>query len=524
MSLKAPGPRWALTAGFAIAAAFAPCMTRGVWAVVADSTAAHVTVDAGRTVRVVDGRFFGLNATMWDAALAAPETTALLAAAATRTLRFPGGSLSDEYHWRTNATLDNTWTWAAGFDDFARVALALNACVFLTANYGTGTPEEAAEWVRYSNVTKRYGFKFWEIGNENYGLWETDAQAVPHDPFTYANRFKVYMERMKAVDPTIHVGAVVTAGEDSFANNMSHPATNPRTGVVHHGWTPVLLSTLRLLGVTPDFAIYHRYEQAPGWESDAGLLQSAKTWPNDASDLRRQLSDYLGDTGSRVELVVTENNSVYSNPGKQTTSLVNGLFMADSAGTVLQTEFNALLWWDVRNSQETGNNNGAWLYGWRQYGDYGVISTASAVGSATSFEPYPTYYAVKLLSRFAHGGDLVVPAQSDNPLFAVYAVRGSDGSLKLLVINKSPTAEITATVDLSGFDPAPSAAVHSYGIAQDEAARTGVGSPDVAVSTADIPGTTFTVPFAPYSVSVLSLTPAAPPHLIRRALRRAGAP
>jgi len=44
--------------------------------------------------------------------------------------------------------------------------------------------------------------------------------------------------------------------------------TNPRTGAVHKGWTPILLDTLRQLGVTPDFVVYHRYEQAPGGESD----------------------------------------------------------------------------------------------------------------------------------------------------------------------------------------------------------------------------------------------------------------
>ena len=490
----------------------------------AEKATAHFTVDATATVRPVDGRFFGLNAPIWDEAFATAETTDLLALAGTRVLRFTGGSLSNQYHWKTNTTLDNTWTWATSFDEFAGVAIALGAGVFVTVNYGTGTPEEAAEWVTYSNVTNRYGFKFWEIGNENYGPWEADIQAVPHDPYTYAVRAREYIAQMKAADPTVRVGVVVITGEDSFVNNLSHPATNPRTGRVHYGWTPVLLTTLRALGVTPDFAIYHRYEQAPGSESDAGLLQSARTWPDDARDLRRQLTDYLGPAGASVELVVTENNSVYTNPGKQTTSLVNGLFLADSVGNLLQTEFNALLWWDLRNSQETGNNNSGRLYGWRPYGDYGVISTQSAGGSATSYEPYPTYYVAKLLSRFAHGGDLVVQARSDHPFLAVFAVRGSDSSLRLLVINKSPTAALTASIDLAGFVPHPTASVDSYGIPQDEAARTGEASPDLASSTLEVPGPSFTATFAPYSVSVVSLQSSPPHRVIRKVLRRAGEP
>jgi len=479
----------------------------------------QVTIDAARVLRTVDERVFGLNAAMWDEYFPARETTSLLAAAGVRALRFPGGSLSNEYHWETNTTLENTWEWATGFDEFAGVASALAAHVFISVNYGTGTPEEAAAWVRYANVELGLGVEYWEIGNENYGAWETDRQAVPHDPYTYAQRSRDYIAAMKAADPTIRVGVVVITGEDSYATHATHPATNPRTGLVHHGWTPVLLATLRTLGVTPDFVIYHRYEQAPLHESDAVLLQSAATWPLDVADLRQQLSDYLGDAGAGVEICVTEHNSVYTRPGKQTTSLVNGLFLADAVGNVLRTEVGAYLWWDVRNSQEHLNNNSDSLYGWRQYGDYGVISSPSDGGSATAYEPYPAYYALKLLAHFARHGDLVVDAVSGHALLGVHAARRGDGRLSLLVINKSPTATLTASITLSGFVPAGPAAVRSYGIPQDEAARTGAGSPDLAESALAVPGTVFTASFAPYSVTVVTIAPAFTPRPPRRLFR-----
>src|SRR5206468_735377 len=194
--------------------------------------------------------------------------------------------------------------------------------------------------------------------------------------------------QMKVVDPTIKIGAVVVTGEDGYDNGYTgHPATNPRTGQTHYGWTPVMLTTLKSLGVTPDFLIFHRYPQAPGAESDAGLLASSTSWAADAADLRRQLNDYLGAAAAHVELVCTENNSVYANPGKQTTSLVNGLFLADSIGSAMQTEFNAVVWWDLRNAQEAGNNNSTSLYGWRLYGDYGIVDDADPAGPA---DRYPT--------------------------------------------------------------------------------------------------------------------------------------
>ncbi len=517
----------------------------------------NLAIDASQPVRTVDERVFGLNVVIWDPQASSAQTISLLKAIDLRAVRVPGGSLSDEYHWLTNTSLANTWTWATGFDGFANLITSLNVQAFVTVNYGTGTPEEAAGWVAYANASstlqntaadvpigvdangfdwKTAGYwsslrnsaplatndgrnflranrssplslKYWEIGNECYGTWETDQQTVPHDPYTYATRAAAYMAKMKAVDPSIKIGVVAVTGEDSSVNNTSHPVTNPNTGITHNGWTPVMLTRLKALGVTPDSLIYHRYEQAPGQETDAGLLQRAATWPADAADLRKQLTDYLGAAGAGVELVVTENNSVYSNTGKQTTSLVDGLYLADSTANLLQTEFNSLLWWDLRNGPDNTNNNSSSLYGWRNYGDYGVISTPSSFGSATYYDPYPTYYVMKLLSHFARGGDTVVRATSSSNLLSVYAVHSIEDTLCLLIINKDPVNALNASVALTGFTPGATATVYSYGKPQDDAAKPGgAGSADIAASTINVSGSTLAVTFASYSATVISLS------------------
>src|ERR1035437_3081828 len=376
----------------------------------------NITVDASQAIRTVDARLFGVNTAVWDGVFDTPTTTNLLTTMGNQALRFPGGSLSDDYHWATNTTDSNTWQWATSFDIFAQVASTVGAQAFVTANYGSGTPAEAAAWVQESNVTHHYGFKDWEIGNECYGSWETDTNTRPHDPYTYAQHFQQYYTQMKAVDPTIKVGAVAVTGEDAYANYTDHPVVNPRTGQSHNGWTPVMLATMRSLRITPDYLIYHRYAQSPGDESDQGLLLSNSTWSTDAADLRQQLNDYLGAAvAPSVELDNTENNSVSTNPGKQTTSLVNGLFLADSICAAMNTEFNSVVWWDLRNGQETGNNNSGTLYGWRQYGDYGVVDSADPAGPA---DTYPTFYVETLLQQFARGGDRLVSSASDYPLLS----------------------------------------------------------------------------------------------------------
>ncbi|MGH6996448.1 MAG: immunoglobulin domain-containing protein, partial [Stellaceae bacterium] len=204
----------------------------------------------------------------------------------------------------------------------------------------------------------------------------------------------------------------------------------------------------------------------------------------------------------------TENNSVSSHPGKQTTSLINALFYADSVANVLQTEFNSLIWWDVRNGPDFGENNSASLYGWRRYGDYGVLTSPAAGGPSDYYTGYPAYYALKLLSYFARGGDQIVPVTSSSNFISGYAAKRADGTLALLVINKSPGVTTSVNFTINGYTPAADATVYSYGMPQDTAAENTSGSTDIAQTSLSGVGASFTTSFDPYSISVIALAPA----------------
>jgi alpha-N-arabinofuranosidase len=465
----------------------------------------NVSVHGSQGIREVDPRMFGLNTAIWDGSFNTATTADLLNEVDNQALRFPGGSASDAYHWQTNTSEGQTFQWATNFDAFANIAVTTKAQVFITVNYGTGTPEEAAAWVKYSNKTKDYGFKYWEVGNENYGTWEADKNTRPNDPVTYATRFKEYSRKMKAMDSSIKIGAVILADEDGQSNYTDETVTNPRTGATHHGWSAVMLATFKQLHFFPDFVIYHRYEQGPGGENDLFLLNSSKSWGNDAASIRQMLNDYMGSDAKRIQIDCTENNSVYGNPGKQTTSLVNGLFMADSLGNIMKTEFRSFFWWDLRNGVETGNNNSPSLYGWRKYGDYGIVNYNVPAAPA---DRYPTFYVYKLLTHYARGGETVVNASSDYNLLGVYAVRDHHSkTLNVLIINKHPNATLNVNLSVDGFKVSPHAKVFSYGIPQDEAARTGTGSADVTQATATLAGQAFTYAPAPYSATVIQISP-----------------
>ncbi|HEU5070944.1 MAG TPA: alpha-L-arabinofuranosidase [Verrucomicrobiae bacterium] len=476
----------------------------------------NVAVVATQTVATVDERHFGVNLAVWDGYYDPPNdttTTALLQEMGCTLVRLPGGSLSDEYHWATGTTLTNTWQWAASFADLVRVCTNAGVQACVTVNYGTGTPEEAAAWVRHANVTNQLGYKYWEIGNECYGTWETDANTNPHDPYTYAVRAAAYLAQMRAADPSIKIGVVSVPGENTYSNQFSvlHPAYNARTGRTSYGWTPVLLATLKSLGVTPDFLVHHVY---PEWtdpnnpagspDNDTTLLQSTGNWAADAADLRQQITDYFGAGGTNIELVCTENNSDAGAQGRQSTSLVNGVYYADSLAQLLKTEFKGFIWWDFRNGTDHGGYFGDGVYGWRSYGDLGMVNGLNT--------RHPTFYMAKLMQWFARPGDAVLNATTDYPWLSVGAARHADGSLALLVINKSLVTDLNAQIGLDGFLPAEAATVRSYGIPNDEAARTNgpAVAQDVSMQAITNAAAQFALNFPKLSASVVTLTPAAP--------------
>lgn len=486
----------------------------------------HVGVNATKTVRTISARLFGINNVAWDGAedgIEYPGTLDQVTNMGIQALRWPGGSWGDGYHWTNEEWMygdTSARTWGSFTTNFIHTATNAAAQGYIIANYGSSTPEEAAYGVAEMNITNHANFKYWEIGNEVGGSWELDCNTnppwQPHDPWTYAMRFAQYYTAMKAVDPTIKIGAVADTTEDGTVNYTNHAAVNPVTGVTHYGWTPVMLYTMRTNNpnALPDFLIDHSY--APSDGDVYSLLWSSSHWQIDAANLRMMLNDYIGyylgtNVATNIELDITE----YGPGGnQQAISLVSGLFDADCIGDIMETEFNASLRWDLHNGQSDLTTPDNALYGWRTDPSTGDFLSDGGVVNGPVVPPntncYPGYYCMKLLKYFATGGDTVITATNDYELMGTYAVRRTNGSLTMLVINKSSCSNLTAQINLTGYLPFSSATVYSYGISQDLAADTGIGPLDIAQTTISGVSTNFTDTFPPFSATVLMFAPAAP--------------
>ncbi|MCS7300486.1 MAG: hypothetical protein NZ556_02895 [Fimbriimonadales bacterium] len=461
------------------------------------SDRATATVNFNATGRTVTKLMLGVNTACWDWFLNTPERRELLKQLNFGLMRYPGGSVSNEYDWRDNRNKRNGDTYGTNTDGFLSAANLIRAEKLICVNYGSGTPQEAADWVRFANLQRNGRVRYWAIGNENYGPWEYDTHPNRHDAETYAYFTRDAIQQMKAVDPTIKVGVVGVFTEHEYPQRFS--VTNPRTGQTHNGWTPVLLNRLNSLGVVPDFFDLHHYPQQPGREDDAFLLDDPRTWNEIIPQMRQILRDYLGTAGEGVPIFVTENNSVAYNPSKQTTSMVNALYMADSWAQAILAGADAFVWWDLHNSAEVNNNNSSLLYGWRNWGDYGIVAAGYPPGAGDPLNtPYPTFFAAQLISRFARPGDTLLRVSCDNPMLSVYAVRTPTGKGRLLVINKMRSTPITAEIRLQGLRAGAQVQWRYYSAEQDT-----VKSRGIALRTLRSGGDRIRQQFPPMSVSVL---------------------
>ena len=154
-------------------------------------------------------------------------------------LRWPGGNLASDYHWmdalgdrdRRPSKLDPTGLLAllwesndVGTHEFMDLCAAVGCEPHLTVNMGTGTPEEAANWVEYCNGDstteygrlrasnghpEAFGVKVWYLGNEQFGNWQFGHCNAE----TYARRYLQFAQAMRAKDSSLVLIAVGVPAE-----------------------------------------------------------------------------------------------------------------------------------------------------------------------------------------------------------------------------------------------------------------------------------------------------------------------
>ncbi|MBO0867856.1 MAG: cellulose binding domain-containing protein [Micromonosporaceae bacterium] len=444
-----------------------------------------ITVNARAGLATVAPTALGINDAIWDSQLGTTAVSDLLGAAGVKMIRYPGGSYGDIYHWQTHTAPGGFVAPNTDFDTFMASVQRIGAQPMIIANYGTGTPEEAAGWVRYANITKGYHANYWTIGNENYGNgyygadWEADNHA-DKSAGTYAAGVVAYTQAMKAVDPNIKVGAVLTM-----------PANWPDALVGSEdsgSWNQTVLS---IAGPYIDYVDIHWY---PGGSTASQSLDKAAQIDDAMFLLHQQIVRYGGPNASRLGISLTE-----TNVGTGENTQPGALFLADVYSGLLENGVFTVDWWDVHN----GIGNVSTVAGQTDYGDFGILSSGNCSSDGVTCEPalntpFAPYFALKMMGSFAHPGDQLLRAATSDPMVSAHASRRPNGDLAVLLVNKDPDNAHAVNIGYAGYTPAGSTpTVLSYVNGGTEVTSTRTGT-----------ATSQTLP--PYSLTLLTLHPAEP--------------
>jgi alpha-N-arabinofuranosidase len=151
-------------------------------------------------------------------------------------LRWPGGNFSSNYHWRDGIgprdqrppRLEMAWGTVEsnrfGTHEFLQYAEMLGAEPYICANLGTGTWQEAQQWVEYCNssrdtattrLRKQNGRQepwkvtYWGLGNEIDGPWQMGHRSAED----YGKFALEAAKLMKWTDPNVKL---IAAGSSNF--------------------------------------------------------------------------------------------------------------------------------------------------------------------------------------------------------------------------------------------------------------------------------------------------------------------
>ena len=292
-------------------------------------------------------------------------------------------------------------------DQFMDFANKMGASALFSVRLRGGTPEQAAEMVRYTNIEKKYNVQYWNIGNEpTLYNGELQSKGETYNVNRFNQEWRAFADAMKKVDPTIKlVGPEI--------NQFSYD-TNPGATINFGEWDETwMIEFLKANGDIVDIVSFHRYpfprSSISGPPSFDELRLNGQEWDEIFIHARALIHKY---SGKDLPIAVTEFNSAYDKSvRKETTadSHYNAVWMAAVLGSM------------IRNKVFIANE---WAF--TAKGGFGGL------GLIGPFDVYPAYYDYQLYKKF---GDELIFSSSDDPDLQIYAARRQDGALTVIVVN-----------------------------------------------------------------------------------------
>jgi alpha-N-arabinofuranosidase len=371
-----------------------------------------------------------------------PDEVAMAKAMHVTELRL-GGNFSSYYHWKDGigpadkrVTMENI-AWGIpeynklGTDEFLEFCELIGAIPQFDLNMGSGTPEEAADWVRYVKEHTK-GRVIYELGNELYGRWQVGSKTLDEiAPSTLA-----FSKAVRAVDPdavTIATGLGPMSDGKWNAAQLSNPAGTFDDLSLHFilGTNHPALAT-----ATPEFTAAAAYAlpYAVGPYFDKVQAQ-VDEHPELKGKAHLAVTEWLFNSKGFGERNFTDESPSWMNEG-------GAVMAAGFLNTVLRHSS------EIKITDMTGIMEFA-----------GIWKRREQVFAVPAYYVFKMYTAVK--------GDTVLPVNTDSgsynvkggvrplddvadiPYIDVVATRSADGSkVTLLCVNRSLNQDVPVNFDL----------------------------------------------------------------------------
>jgi hypothetical protein len=321
-----------------------------------------------------------------------------------------------------------------------------------------GKPNNSKDWSRFENNAK--------MGPQAYG-----AAVV------------AYAKAMKAVDPTILVGAYVM--QPPTDNNAHARGSKWNEGVLKTACASMDFSAMDDgfwlgNGLPPnwvdwvdedDLLLHARYRGDPNnHHPDMNALGQA--YGQMVGDLQGKYKKYCP-SGHMPPLAITGIGTDLWLASQNSTAI--GMFAADSVATLLELGVYTVIWSPIHSSKGARNPT--------------LLDSQGKPGSA--------YEGFRLLHTAAAVGDTFVQVDSKLPTLAVHAVKRRNGGMALIFINKNVEHAITTSVSILGYNFA------SQGVRYDWSKETVLAGKGVTQAPIENLGANFTIDVPRFGITVV---------------------
>ncbi len=436
----------------------------------------------------------------------------------TKYLRFPGGSRSDLYIWNENSETRKDLV------DYLNLVISTKTEPVIAFNFGSfrNNPDQGAEVARdlteYLNspddgtnpngginwalartkdgFKEPFNVKYFEVGNENYGEWESGTcdnypQASSENctnrlsPSQYINSFKKYQSEVKTISPKSFWGI-------ALSNNS------------HAQWDSQTVSETKQ---NTDFYDLHLYpfKKDDYSKTTTELLKIARENTQKSVQYAQKV---MSDTGNTDKpLIIGEYNATtpeYKDLIEKSALFPSSLYLSEMMGVFAEKEIGTGLFWGFTSGyDESIGSNGAAGYN---------LFTNDKAKNTPIYTPYPVYYTQYLWNQM---GDTLINSNSKDPSIRTWAssYTGGKNGQAVMMLNtsdepKSPTINFedqignASTYSLTGNINEPKIFVNSI----TTSGQYGGPFPDqIKPTTTSVNSDKYTLSLAPHSLTLIQV-------------------